>query len=172
MDDKSCKTWIYFLHLKSQTLEKFKIFKKQIENLTNKQMLTLRNDNGGDYLSKQFGKFCRLEGIHRQLTVPYTPSQTGVSERKNRTILERTRSMLIAGNVPIYLWAEAAKTAVYLMNISPTRASLGLTPEEVFHDRKPNLQHLRIFGYHICSPGQVPEEQTSTASSTGNICGL
>jgi transposase InsO family protein len=97
------------LHLKSQILEKFKIFKKQIENLTNKRILTLRSDNGGKYLSKQFGEFCQLEGIHRQLTAPYTPSQNEVSKRKNRTILERTQSMFIARNVPTYLWAEAAK---------------------------------------------------------------
>jgi transposase InsO family protein len=146
IDDKSRKTWIYFLHLKSQSLEKFKIFKNQIENLTNERILTLRSDNGGKYLSKQFGDYCQQEDISRQLTAPHTPSQNGVSERKNRTILERTRSMLIEGNVPTYLWAKAAKTAVYIMNKSPTRANLGLTPKEVFYNRKPNLQHLHIFG--------------------------
>jgi transposase InsO family protein len=145
-DDKSRKTWIYFLHLKSQTLEKFRIFKSQIENLTNRRILTLHIENAGEYLSKQFIEFCQEEGIHRQLTAPRTPSQNSVSKRKNRTILERTRSMLIAGKVPTYLWAEAAKTEVYLMNRSPTRANLGLTPEEVFCERKPNLQHLCIFG--------------------------
>ena len=102
-DNKPCKTWIYSLQFKSQTLKIFKIFKSQIENLTNKRILTLCSNNGGEYLFGQFGDFYQQEGISCQLTAPYTPSQNGVIERKNRTILEYTRSMLIAGNVLTYL---------------------------------------------------------------------
>jgi transposase InsO family protein len=93
-----------------------------------------------------FTKYCQEDGISRQLTAAYTPYQNSLVERRNRSILEKTGSMMLGAGIPNYLWAEAAKTTVYLLNRSPTKANLGVTPEECFSNRPPNLRHLRIFG--------------------------
>ncbi|KAL3686253.1 hypothetical protein R1sor_004275 [Riccia sorocarpa] len=80
------------------------------------------------------------------MTVAYSPQQNGVSERKNRTLLDRARSMAIENGIPTFLWAETLATANYLVNRSPTRANLGLTPEEKFTGKPPDLAHLKSFG--------------------------
>ena len=64
---------------------------------------------------------------------------------------------MIAGGVEDFLWVEATKTAVYLINRSPMRSNFGLTPDEVFYGVKPNLQHLIIFGCQVYV--HVPESQ-------------
>lgn len=58
------------------------------------KILILRFDNGGEYTSKAFSQFCLAHGIQRHLTNPYNPAQNGISERKNRTLVEAARSML------------------------------------------------------------------------------
>ena len=74
--------------------EKFKEFKALIENLSNKKIKTLRSNNGGEYISKEFEAFCKDAGIKRELTTPYNPQQNGVVERKNRTIMEAVKTMI------------------------------------------------------------------------------
>ena len=63
IDDHSRKTWIYFLKTKDEVFDRFKEFKALVENLTRKRIKTLRSDNGGEYIDKDFTKFCKREGI-------------------------------------------------------------------------------------------------------------
>ena len=65
--------------------------------------------------------FCEKTDIEHQLTAPYTPQQNGVSERKNRTIMEMVRCMLHEKGLPKEYWAEAANTAVFLLNRVPPK---------------------------------------------------
>jgi transposase InsO family protein len=145
-DDFSRKSWIYFLRTKDQALEKFQLFRNMIEKQTMHKILALRSDRGGEFLSEAFSHYLHDHGIVRQLTTAHTPSQNGVSERKNRTILNMVRAMLIAGHVPKFLWTEAAHTAVQLLNSLPTKSNNGTTPEEHFSGIKPDLSLYRIFG--------------------------
>ena len=81
--------------------------------------------------------FCAGEGIRRELTVPYNPQQNGVAERKNRAIVGAARAMLHDQGLPLFLWAEAFYTAVYLQNMSPHKDVGSMTPEEAFSGKKP-----------------------------------
>ena len=76
-------------------------------------MQKIRSDNGKEYTNEIFDKFYEEAGIEHQLTTLYTPQQNGVSERKNRSIMEMTRCMLHEKELPKKLWAEAANTAVF-----------------------------------------------------------
>jgi transposase InsO family protein len=116
IDDFSRRTWVYFLKEKSETFFVFKKFKVFIENLSGECIKTLRSDRGGEFTSKEFINFCEQKGIRRFLTAPYSPQQNGVTERKNRTILDMVRSMLKSKNMPKKFWAEAVRCAVYLQN--------------------------------------------------------
>ncbi|GJY42005.1 zinc finger, CCHC-type containing protein [Tanacetum coccineum] len=106
----------------------------------------LRTDRGGEFTSNEFTKYCKENGIARQLTAPYSPQQNGVVERRNRTVLSTTRSMIKAMKLPLTFWAEAVKHAIYILNRVPTRALVDKTPYEALYNRKPNLENLRIFG--------------------------
>jgi transposase InsO family protein len=75
IDDYSRKTWIYFLKSKEsgEFLDRLQEFKAQIENLAERNIKTLRTDNGGEYTSKCFIDFCIKAGIKRDYIVPYNP---------------------------------------------------------------------------------------------------
>ncbi|MCI05982.1 retrovirus-related pol polyprotein from transposon tnt 1-94, partial [Trifolium medium] len=87
-----------------------------------------------------------VEGIKRQLTAAYTPQQNGVSERKNRTLLNTVRSMISAKGVPKQFWPEAILWAVYVLNRSPTSSVQNMTPEEAWSGMKPSVHFFKIFG--------------------------
>jgi hypothetical protein len=78
-----------------EVFNKIKEFKALIKNLSERKIKILRSDNGGEYTLKEFVSFCRDVGIKRELTTPYNPQQNGVAERKNRTMLERSRSSYV-----------------------------------------------------------------------------
>lgn len=145
-DDFSRMSWVYFLKAKSEAFESFKIFKAMVEKQSGLYVKALRTDRGGEFLSNEFITFCEEHGIRRELTAPYTPEQNGVAERKNRTVVEMARSMLKARGVPNRFWCEAVATAVYILNVSPTKAVMNMTPLEAWRGKKPYVSHLRIFG--------------------------
>ena len=87
-----------------------------MENQSGHCIKILRTGKGGEYVSNEFLNLCKTHGIQKQFTVRYTPQQNGVTERKNRTIMEMARSMMEAKNLPNEYWVEAVATAVYIMN--------------------------------------------------------
>jgi hypothetical protein len=106
----------------------------------------LRSDKGGEYTSNEFEKFCAIQGMERQLTVAYSPQHNRVAERRNRTIYEMARSMLLEKEMPVIFWAEAVNTAVYIQNRCYTTSVIEKTPFEAFTGRKPGVKHLKVFG--------------------------
>jgi transposase InsO family protein len=164
IDDYSRKTWIYFLKAKSEVFTRFQEFRTLVENQSGKRIKILRSDNGGEYSSRQFIDFCAQHGIRRQMTVPYNPQQNVVAERKNRAITGAARSMLHDQSFPLYLWAEACASAVYLQNKSPNRILGKMTHEEAFTGRRPDVEHIRIFGCLTFS--HVPSERTTKLDPT------
>jgi transposase InsO family protein len=85
-----------------------------IENLSERKIKILRSDNGGGYTSKEFVIFCRDVEIKRYLTTPYNPQQSGVAERKNKTIMEVVKTMIHDKYLLMHLRAEAVRTTVYV----------------------------------------------------------
>ena len=69
----------------------------------------------------------------------------GVAERRNRMLKDMVRSMISHSNLPISLWGEALKTAAYILNRVPTKAT-AKTPYELWTGKKPSLKHLHIWG--------------------------
>ncbi|KAA0043826.1 putative gag-pol polyprotein [Cucumis melo var. makuwa] len=146
IDDFSRKVWIYPLKQKDEAFGKFLEWKKQVENQTGRKVKYLRTDNGLEFVNNKFNQFCKSEGITRHFTVTYTPQQNGLAERFNRTIMERTRCLLTNASLPLKFWGEAAQTACYLINRSPSTALNLKTPQEVWTGKAPSLEHLRVFG--------------------------
>src|SRR4051812_44906799 len=87
-DDLSRYGYIYLMKHKSETFEKFKEFQNEVENPLRKKIKQLRSDRGGEYLSHEFGNHLKSCGIVPQLTLAGTPQRNGVSERRNRTLLD------------------------------------------------------------------------------------
>ena len=87
-----------------------------------KPIETIRNDFGTELRSKKCDDWLLSEGITYEPSAPYSQEQNGVSERTGRTILDMTRSAIIGGDIPDYLWPEIALAMVHVKNIRPTSA--------------------------------------------------
>jgi transposase InsO family protein len=150
IDDKTRYTWVYPLKTKDQVFDHFKEWQAEVENRTGRRVKVLRTDNGGEYTSRKFQDHLKTCGIRHELTIPKTPEQNGAAERLNRTLVEKTRAMLLDARLPQSFWAEALSTANYLRNRSPTSAMDGMTPHQAWYGRKPGAEHLRVFGCAAC----------------------
>src|SRR6187401_1996561 len=144
-DDLSRYGYIYLMKHKSETFEKFKQFQSEVENHRNKKIKFLRSDRGGEYLSYEFGNHLRKCGIVSQLTPPGTPQRNGVSERRNRTLLDMVRSMMSLADLPLSFWGYALETAAFTLNRAPSK-SVETTPYELWFGKKPKLSFLKVWG--------------------------
>ena len=94
--------------------------------------------------------FLHSVGTIHQTSCSQSPKQNGVAERKNKHLLEVTRSLLLGGHVPSHLWEEALSSAVYLINRTPSSVLGFRRPLDVlsYHCMLPSVVHLahRVFG--------------------------
>nr|GEV72336.1 hypothetical protein [Tanacetum cinerariifolium] len=90
--------------------------------------------------------FCGLKRIKKEFSVPKTPQQNGIAERKNRTLIEAAKTMLAYSLLPIPFWAEAVNTACYVQNRVLVTKPHNKTPYELLHGRKPSIGFMRPFG--------------------------
>ncbi|KAJ9522181.1 hypothetical protein QJQ45_005236 [Haematococcus lacustris] len=121
---------------------------EQLETQSGQRCKAIRTDNGTEYVNKQMQQYCSDKGIIHQHSAPYSPEQNGAAERLNRTIMEKTRSILHAGRMGLQYWADAAKLSNYVRCVLPV-TDQPLTPWESFFGVKPDLSGLRVFGSDV-----------------------
>nr|GEX00642.1 reverse transcriptase domain-containing protein [Tanacetum cinerariifolium] len=110
------------------------------ENLLSLKVKVIRCDNGTEFKNSDLNQFCGLKGIKREFSVPRTPQQNGIAERKNKTLIEAARTLLADSLLPIPFWAEAVNTACYVQNRVLVTKPHNKTPYELLHGRLPSFQ--------------------------------
>ena len=145
LDDCSKLSYITPLKKKSDTIQAVKDGFAYLEKQGKQRIREARTDNGSEFINSHLDGYFKAKGINHQRTTPYTPEQNGKAERLNRTLMEKTRAMLLEANLPKDLWGEAIATANYLRNRAPV-AGRSKTPWELFYGTKPDVSHLRAFG--------------------------
>ena len=154
IDDFSRFGFIYLIQEKSESLDAFKVFKAEVELKREKKIKSVRSDQGGEFYGRYdetgrnpgpFARFLQECGIDAQYTMPGSPEQNGVAERRNRTLMDMVRSMISNSTLPDFLWGDALKTAVYILNKVPSK-SVPRTPYELWTGKKSNLSHFHIWG--------------------------
>lgn len=158
-DDCSRHAWMIFLKAKNEAFEKIKAHIAYLENRYGRTPKILRFDNGTEFFNNEMKSWAASKGIELQTTAPYSPSQNGIAERYNRTIIELARAMLFSANLPKFLWAEAAAHACYIRNRCATRALKGKTPYEAWNGKKPDISHFRKFGQDVYVLEEVRESK-------------
>ncbi|WJX29428.1 hypothetical protein P8452_18069 [Trifolium repens] len=147
-DDFSRYGYVYLMKHKSESFEKFKEFKNEVQNQLGKNIKILRSDRGGEYLSQEFNDHLRECGILSQLTPPGTPQWNGVSERRNRTLLDMVRSMMSHADLPNSFWGHALLTAAYTLNCVPSK-KVDKTPYEIWSGKRPHMSYMKIWGCEV-----------------------
>jgi len=167
-DDYSRYSWVSFLANKGETAGAFKNLILKIETISEKKVKTIRSDNGTEFKNHIFDSFYEKKGILRQYSAARTPQQNGVAERKNRTLIEAARTMLIESKLPIIFWAEAVNCASYILNRVLIIKDKMKTYYELFHKRKPLIDFFRPFG---CSCTLLnTQAQTSKFGAVSDEC--
>lgn len=159
-DDYTHFVVVYLIRHKSDVFEKFKEYEAMVTAHFSLRISKFRSDNGGEYFGKEFLAFCRGKGIQMIPTAPYTPQQNGVSERMNRTLMEKVRTIMHESNAPRHLWGEALYASMFTLNRSPTNAlKNSKTPYEMWYGFKPDASKLKIFG--CVAYAHIPKEHCS-----------
>ncbi|GJU72425.1 putative ribonuclease H-like domain-containing protein [Tanacetum coccineum] len=123
--DFSRFTLTFFLKSKDETSSILRNFITEIENLKDLKVKIIRCDNRGEFRNREMDELCSKKGIKREFSNARTLQQNGVAERRNRTLIEAARTMV-------------------LVNKSQNK-----TPYELFNGRSPAIGFLRPFGCHV-----------------------
>ena len=97
---------------KYEPLEKFILYKNEVENQLNRKIKELRSDRGGEYVVS-FMSLCEQSGIIHQVTAPYSPQCNEIAEPKNQILKEMMNAILISSGLPQNIWGEAVLSTNY-----------------------------------------------------------
>ncbi|GKA95514.1 retrovirus-related pol polyprotein from transposon TNT 1-94 [Tanacetum coccineum] len=151
VDDYSRFTWVYFLRTKDEAPNMISDFVNQVQRNLKASILMIQTDNGTEFKNKKLRSFYAKLGIVHKTSIARTPQQNGIVERRNRTLVEAARTMLIFSKAPEFLWAEAIATACLTQNRSIVHTRYNKTPYKLIRGRKPNVQYFHVFG-SLCYP--------------------
>ncbi|GJX04188.1 retrotransposon protein, putative, ty1-copia subclass [Tanacetum coccineum] len=96
-------------------------------------------------------------GIRGQLTPPYTPQLSGVSKRRNHTLLNMVQSMMNLTTLSLSFWDYALESAARILNMVPTK-KVDKTPYELWYGKVPNLSYLKVWGCEALVKRDTPDK--------------
>nr|GEZ19212.1 integrase, catalytic region, zinc finger, CCHC-type, peptidase aspartic, catalytic [Tanacetum cinerariifolium] len=170
IDDCTRFTWVKFLRSKDETLDFIIKFLKMIQVRLKVPVRRIRTYNGIEFVNQTLRDYYEEVGISHETSVTRSSQQNGVVERRNRTLIEAARTMLIYAQAPLFLWAEAVATACFTQNRSIIRLRHGKTPYELLHIKLPDLSFFHVFGA-LCYPTNdsenlvIPPDHTDSTGS-------
>ena len=90
--------------------------------------------------------FCEENGIKRQLSALRTLEQNGIAKRRNKSVIEAARAILVENDVSKTFWRQALNTIFYTMNREQVGKETNKTPYELWFGHSPTVKYFRIFG--------------------------
>ncbi|GKF52535.1 retrovirus-related pol polyprotein from transposon TNT 1-94, partial [Tanacetum coccineum] len=144
VDDYSRFMWVKFLRSKDEAPDFIIKFLKMIQLRLKILVRHIRIDNGTEFVNQTLREYYEKVGISHETFVARSPQQNGVVERRNYTLIEAARTMLIYVKALLFLWADVVATACYTQNCSIIRIRHGKTPYELSHDKLPDLSFFHV----------------------------
>ncbi|GJU08154.1 retrovirus-related pol polyprotein from transposon TNT 1-94 [Tanacetum coccineum] len=135
-----------FLRTKDEAPEIIIKFLKQAQVSLKATVRYLRTDNGTEFINQTLRNYTKEVGITHTTSTARTPQQNGVVKRRNHTLVEAARTMVIFSKSMLFLWAEVVANACYTQNRSLIHTRYNNTPYKLLKDRKPELKYLHVFG--------------------------
>ncbi|GKD38625.1 integrase, catalytic region, zinc finger, CCHC-type containing protein [Tanacetum coccineum] len=146
VDDYSRFTWVKCLRSKDEALDFIIKFLKMIQVRLKVPVRRIRQDNGTEFVNQTLCEYYEKVGISHETSVARSLQKNGVVERRNRTLIDVARTMLIYAKAPLFLRAEVVATASYTQNSSIVRLRHSKTPYELLHDKPLDLSFFHVFG--------------------------
>ncbi|GJR69237.1 putative ribonuclease H-like domain-containing protein [Tanacetum coccineum] len=137
---------VFFFATKDETSGILKTFITEIENQLDHKVKVIISDNGTEFKNSVMNQLYEMKGIKREFSVARTPQQNGVTEKKNRTLIEAARTMLVDSNLTTTFWAEEVNTACYVLNRVLVIKPHNKTPYELICGRTPLIDFMKPFG--------------------------
>ena len=116
VDDYSRMMTVMFLKHKFDAFQMFKWYLARVEKEIGKNLKCLRLERGGEFTSNEFEMFYNDRGIKRQTSTPRTSPQNGIAKRRNRSIMDYARTLMMEKNISLKYWREVVSTTIYTLN--------------------------------------------------------
>jgi len=171
VEDLSRTTWIFLIKTKNMVLECIKNFIIKVKNFFDKNIKTIRSDNGGEFSSNNFKILLEKYGIEHQYSCPYSPQQNAIVERKHKHLLEVARALHFQSEVPLEYWGECILTAAHIINRIPSRVLENKTPYEILHKKTPDYNNFKTFGCLCYATTNIREHKFSPRTFKGIFMG-
>ncbi|XP_075083633.1 uncharacterized protein LOC142167368 [Nicotiana tabacum] len=140
-----------------EALKNFEIFCKRVERENEYLITTIQSDHEGEFESRAFEEFCNDQGYTHIFSAPRSPQQNMVVERKNRSLQDMARPILLEYSLPNHFWAEAVSTTCHILNRCLKRPILRETPYELWKGKRPNISYFHNFGRKCIIHNNVKE---------------
>ena len=145
IDEKSGRVSVALLISKDGVLREFKSYRARVEQSGARDIKTLRSDGGDKFSNNEFRRYLLEAGIQDTISPPYSPTQNGLAERMNRTLMETARRLLEDSKLENEFWGHAVLTAAHLHNRLPSRSHEDKSPLEHWTGKVPEIGHFRVF---------------------------
>ncbi|KAH9088109.1 hypothetical protein LEN26_019648 [Aphanomyces euteiches] len=164
----------YPMKKKSEQASKAMEFLAEFETSFGTKVKIFRSDRGGEYLSEKFTTYLARKGIRHQLTERNTSASNGKAERMHRTLLNATRTMLFACDLPAKFWSHALAYATYLRNRSPSKAANAemQSPLAILTGKQPSLSHAIPFGANCPVSIEPTSKGIKRRAEIGRVLGV
>jgi hypothetical protein len=117
-----------------------------VQNEFDAKVKKIRSNNDTEFKITQVEDYVDEEGNKHDFLVPYTPHQNGLTERKNRTLIEMERTMLDEYKTSNQFWVKAVNTTCHATNRLYLHKLLKKTSYELLIGNKPSVSYFRVFG--------------------------
>ncbi|CAI7760192.1 unnamed protein product [Closterium sp. NIES-54] len=109
-------------------------------------VLRLHSDRGGEFSSARLGAFCRAQGIRQTFTLPASPQQNGIAERRIGMVMDVARTSMIHAAAPHFLWSFAVQYAAHQLNLQPRVSLPETSPTLRWRGKVGDASAFRVWG--------------------------
>ena len=123
----------------------FKWYLARAEKEIGESLKCLRSNRGGEFISKGLNTFCNDRGIKRQMSTLRTPPQNGIVKRRNRSIMDCAKTLMMGNNVSQKYQGEVVSMIIYTLKQVQVKKYTNFTPFELWYGYAPNVKYFKVF---------------------------
>ncbi|CAI5987493.1 unnamed protein product [Closterium sp. NIES-64] len=109
-------------------------------------VLRLHSDRGGEFSSRLLRDYCRAQGIRQTFTLPESPQQNGIAERRIGMVMDVARTSMMHAAAPHFLWPFAVRYAAHQLNLHPRVSRPAMSPVLLWTGKVGDASAFRVWG--------------------------